>query len=137
MSMFDQLVEEGWPLVSGNNDVLAGISRVTRLLKENKLFFTNKCEKLRQEIEEYHWKEVPEDSDQDRNRPFKVKDHSLDALRYVVMSRPDYFEHPRLDPYGRVVSDTQDITYQDPEEDDIIDIFDQGGDLMDDGGSIY
>ena len=105
MSIFDQLVEEGWPLQKGNNDVLAGISRVTRLIKEGKLFITNRCGKLLEEMSEYHWREVPEDSDRDANRPFKVKDHSLDVMRYLAMSRPDWFERPELDMYGRVIEE--------------------------------
>lgn len=137
MSMFDQLVELGWPLVAGNNDVLAGISRVTRLLKEGKLLLTKKCTKLEEEINEYHWKEVREDSDQSRNRPFKVKDDLVDPLRYVVMSRPDWFEHPKMDMYGRVVDDREDITFQDKEDDDIIDFIGEGGDLIEDGEDIY
>jgi hypothetical protein len=136
-SMFDQLVELGWPLVPGINEVLGGISRVTRLLKEGKLLFTKKCPKTVEEIQEYHWKEVAEGSDTSRNRPFKVKDDCVDALKYIVMSRPDWFEHPQLDNWGRVVNDPNDITYNDPEEDDIIDMLDSGGDLMEDGGSIY
>ena len=132
MSIFDQLVEEGWPLVKGNNDVLAGISRVTRLIKENKLFVTNRCEKLREEISEYRWREVKEGSDQDANRPFKVKDHSLDSLRYISMSRPDWFERPALDMYGRLVEEQED------DEPDTIDFLEvEEGDLMGDGGEIY
>jgi hypothetical protein len=53
------------------------------------------------------------------------------------MSRPDYFEHPQLDSYGRVIDDSEDITYQDPDQEDVIDIMDEGGDLMEDGGSVY
>jgi len=132
MSIFDQLVEEGWPLVKGNNDVLAGISRVTRLIKENKLFVTNRCEKLREEISEYRWREVKEGSDQDANRPFKVKDHSLDSLRYISMSRPDWFERPELDIYGRLVEE------EEGDEPDTIDFLEvEEGDLLGDGGDIY
>ena len=134
MSIFDQLVEEGWPLVRGNNDVLAGISRVTRLIKEGKLFITKRCEKLREEISEYRWREVKEGSDQDANRPFKVKDHGLDSLRYIAMSRPDWFDRPELDIYGRLVEEEE----EEGDEADTIDFLEvEEGDLMGDGGEIY
>ena len=137
MSIYDQLLEEGWAFVPGNNDVMAGINRVTRLLREKTVFISRKCEDLIDEIRGYHWRKWKEGSDADRAKPFKLGDDLVDAFRYLVMSRPDYFEHPRLDDYGRVVSDTEDITYQDPEQDDVIDILDEGGDLMEDGGDIY
>ena len=116
---------------------MAGINRVTRLLREKTVFISRKCEDLIDEIRGYHWRKWKEGSDADRAKPFKLGDDLVDAFRYLVMSRPDYFEHPRLDDYGRVVSDTEDITYQDPEQDDVIDILDEGGDLMEDGGDIY
>jgi PBSX family phage terminase large subunit len=137
MSMYDQLVEEGWAFVPGNNDVMAGINRVTRLFREDKLYIGKGCTMLRDEVMNYHWRKWKESADTDRAKPFKLKDDLADTLRYLVMSRPDYFEHPRLDIYGRVVDDTQDLTYKDPEEDDIIDFVEDGGDLIEDMGDIY
>ena len=137
MSIYDQLIEEGWAFIPGNNDVMAGINRVTRLLREKTVFISRKCPMLIDEIRGYHWRKWKEGSDVDRAKPFKLGDDLVDSFRYLCMSRPDYFEHPRLDDYGRVISDTEDITYQDPEQDDIIDFLDEGGDLMEDGGGIY
>lgn len=137
MSMFDQLLEEGWGFIPGNNDVMAGINRVTRLLRERKVFISKRCEKIREEIRSYHWRKWKENSDVDRAKPFKLGEDLMDAFRYLVMSRPDYFEHPQLDSYGRVIDDSEDITYQDPDQEDVIDILDEGGDLMEDGGSVY
>jgi len=137
MSIYDQLREEGWPFIPGNNNVMAGINRVTRLFREKTLFVASRCEKLRDELRDYHWRKWKQGSDSDRAKPFKLGDDLADGLRYLVMSRPDWFEHPRLDDYGRVTDDTEDITYQDPDQEDVIDILDEGGDLMEDGGSIY
>lgn len=136
MSMFDQLVELGWPLTPGNNDVLAGISRVTRLLREGKLLLTKKCSMLSGELTEYHWKEASEESDVSRNRPFKLKDDLADTLRYLCMARPDWFTKPSVDLYGRVIDDMEDLTAGNS-EDSIMDIFEDTGDLIEDGGSIY
>ena len=125
MSMYDQLLEEGWPFVVGNNDRMAGINRVTRLLRERKLFVSGRCEKLIEEFKSYHWKGWKESSDSSRAEPFKVGDDLMDCTRYLIMSRPDYFEHPKLDPYGREIKDADDITYDDSEG-DIIDFVGEG-----------
>lgn len=105
MSMFSQLEEEGWGFVPGNNDVMAGINRVTRLFRENKLFIGRNCVMLKEELMNYHWRKWKEDADNDRAKPFKLRDDLVDVLRYVVMSRPDWFEHPSLDMYGRVIEE--------------------------------
>lgn len=137
MSVYDQLLQEGWPFIPGDNDVMAGINRVTRLFREKTIFVSSRCDKLRDELKGYHWRKWKEGSDNDRAKPFKLRDDLVDTLRYLCMSRPDWFEHPRLDDYGRVIDDTEDITYQDPEQDDVIDIMDSGGDLIEGGGSYY
>ena len=126
MSMFDQLLEEGWPLVAGNNDRMAGINRVTRLLRDNKLFIRGRCEKLIGEFKTYHWKSWKESSDTSRAEPFKVGDDLIDTVRYLALSRPDFFEHPKLDMYGREIRDSEDIAYDSSEEGDIIDFVGEG-----------
>ena len=34
-----------------------------------------------------------------------------DSLRYIVMSRPDYFEHPKLNMYGQLEKEGEDEEY--------------------------
>lgn len=114
-SMLFQLQELGWPFIPGNNDRMAGINRVTRLLRENKLFIARRCEKLRGEMDNYHWHKWNEDKDGGRVEPFKLDDDLVDVLRYLVMSRPDYFEHPKVNMYGQLVKE-EGIEY-DGEED--------------------
>lgn len=122
-SMLDQLLQEGWGFIPGNNDVMAGINRVTRLFKEGKLFVSRRCKQLIEELNNYHWKQWDEEKDGYRNRPFKLGDDLVDVLRYIVMSRPDYFEHPRLDMYGRIVEDGADpITGYRREAADVLDV---------------
>ena len=108
-SMMEQLQEEGWGFMPGINDVMAGINRITRLLREDKLFVSKRCSMLREELLDYHWKEWKEGTDQSRNRPYKVGDDLVDALRYLGMSRPDWYEHPQLDMYGRVLQEGADV----------------------------
>lgn len=132
MSIYDQLAEEGWGFVLGDNNVMAGINRVTRLFREKKLFVGRNCVMLRDELVNYHWRKWKEDLDTDRARPFKLKDDLVDVLRYIAMSRPDWFERPALDMYGRLVEEQED------DEPDTIDFLEvEEGDLMGDGGEIY
>jgi phage terminase large subunit len=108
-SMMDQLRQEGWGFMPGNNDVIAGINRATRLFRDDRLFIhPSRCPKLVDELNNYHWKKWDEEKDGYRNRPFKLQDDLVDALRYIIMTRPDYFEHPRIDIYGRKVEEGAD-----------------------------
>jgi phage terminase large subunit len=137
VSMYDQLAEEGWGFVAANNEVMAGINRVTRLFRENKLFFSKRCTMLRDEVRNYHWHKWTETSDTERSKPFKLADDLVDCLRYLAMSRPDWFEHPLVDMYGRVLDDTEDITFHEPDEDDVSDILEDSEDLLGESGDIY
>ncbi len=107
-SMMEQLREEGWGFVPADNDVMAGINRMTRLIRADRFFITRRCPKTKEEISTYHWKKWEDDKDTKRNRPFKLGEDLMDAIRYIVMSRPDYMEHPQIDMYGRIVEEGAD-----------------------------
>lgn len=68
-----------------NKDLFAGISRVKSYLKSadgrSRLFIFSSCVNLIRELKTYHWGEG--------DRPVKTDDHSLDELRYYLMSRPE------------------------------------------------
>lgn len=107
-SIVFQLREEGWPFIEANNDVMAGISRVTRMIRENKLFIDkNRCPKLVEEVKNYHWKEFSDGSYGMNPSPYKIGDDLIDTVRYLCMARPDYFEHPKTNMYGQVVKDEE------------------------------
>lgn len=91
---------------------------------------------LRDELRNYHWHKWTETSDTERSKPFKLDDDLVDCLRYLSMSRPDWFEHPKTDIYGRVIDDADDITFRDTEE-DISDILEDSEDILQEGGSVY
>ncbi len=87
-----------FPLMLANNEKTAGIDRVKSFLKINKitnkprLFIFNTCHNLIEEMSQYRY--VEQTSGQvgksnEKEEPRKVNDHSLDALRYLIMSRPE------------------------------------------------
>ena len=68
-----------------NKDVFSGIQRVKSYLKnslgESKLFIFNTCKNMIREMKAYRWG--------NGDNPVKVDDHSMDELRYYIMSRPE------------------------------------------------
>ena len=68
-----------------NKDVFSGIQRVKSYIKnslgETKLFIFNTCKNLIREMKGYRWGKG--------DSPVKVDDHSMDELRYYIMSRPE------------------------------------------------
>ncbi len=86
------------PLVTANNDVSPGIDRVKTFLRVNpktkkpRLTIFSSCTNLLEEIGEYRWAELSATQEGQKNQkeePRKYNDHAVDALRYLVMSRPD------------------------------------------------
>ena len=49
-----------------------------------------------------------EEKDSKRSDPFKLGDDLVDVLRYICHSRPDYFEHPKLNMYGQLEKEEDD-----------------------------
>lgn len=68
-----------------NKDVFSGIQRVKSYIKnslgQSKLFIFNTCKNLIKEMKGYRWGKG--------DSPVKVDDHSMDELRYYIMSRPE------------------------------------------------
>lgn len=66
-----------------NKDMWTGIARVkeTFSARPPKIFIFRTCVNLIKELKNYRWG--------DGDRPKKVMDHSLDELRYFIMSRPE------------------------------------------------
>lgn len=68
-----------------NKDLFSGINKVKSYLRnaegKSKLFIFKNCENLIREIKGYFWG--------NGDRPTKKDDHSLDELRYYIMSRPE------------------------------------------------
>ena len=68
----------GFPIVKANKDVMAGIETV----KHTKLHIKKSCKNTLEEIANYEWQVDKEGTVTDK--PLKVKDHLMDALRYTV-----------------------------------------------------
>lgn len=106
-SIRNEYAEHGVYLVMANNDVRAGISRVNAMLKQNLLLITDNCVNLKKELPQYRWaKYASSKLAQKRNLqevPVKKNDHSLDAIRYGVMSRPQLFAS-QPQPVGNVMN---------------------------------
>jgi phage terminase large subunit-like protein len=92
-----EYMENGIPILLGNNDVKAGIGRVARYLKNRdsgpQLYIARNCVKTLEEVPAYRWAQwATRKMREDRNpkeEPHKKDDHSCDALRYGIASRPE------------------------------------------------
>lgn len=91
------------PLICANNDVGAGIERVKSYLKidpkskKPKLTVFSTCENLIEEFVQYRWEPLSPTQaghKNDKEQPRKYNDHAMDALRYLIMSRPDPSKAP-------------------------------------------
>lgn len=86
------------PLLPANNEVSAGIDRVKGFLRVNpktkkpRITIFSTCHNLIEEIGEYRWAELSagrQGTVNEKEEPRKYNDHAVDALRYLIMSRPD------------------------------------------------
>ena len=106
----------------GNNDVDAGINRVASLMAgENpRLFIDPSCKNLIREIKSYRWDEWANRKQNTKKQlkaaPKKKDDHAVDALRYLVMSRPYFdtgngpvFQKPEQEYYGSTLYATSSL----------------------------
>lgn len=82
-SFLQQLYYDGWHGVTpADNAVQDGIREVSSLLSTDLLFVHESCDGLREEIPGYVWDDKAAGKGEDR--PLKVNDHAVDALRYGV-----------------------------------------------------
>lgn len=107
-SDFDIYLENlpgGFPLMLAKNDVSPGIERVKQYLKVDsrtgkpRLFIFDTCVNLIEEMAQYRWAELQPNQQgrtNDKEQPVKYNDHANDALRYLIMSRPET-EKPQED----------------------------------------
>lgn len=111
----DEYMDNDLCFVPANNAVNAGLNRVGEYLYFNKelnnpitgkkgsprLFISNRCVNLVKNISEYQWKVHKNDKMiTSVEQPIKRNDHSCDALRYLVMSRPGTEVIEKINNYG-------------------------------------
>jgi len=87
-----------FPMLPANNEKTAGIDRVKSYFKVNektnkpRLYIFNTCPNLIDELSRYRYKELTSGqvgNTNEKEEPLKVDDHACDALRYLIMSRPE------------------------------------------------
>lgn len=95
---YQENLPKKWALIPARNDVHAGIDRVKSYLKRNarsgrpRLFIFESCTNLIEELTQYQWEELGpglQGRVNEKEQPKKYKDHSVDALRYLIMARPE------------------------------------------------
>jgi PBSX family phage terminase large subunit len=72
----------------GKDSIKMGIQRIRELFLQGKLLINRKCVNLISELETYSYDEDQSEQNPKEN-PIKFKDHALDSLRYIIMSKID------------------------------------------------
>lgn len=80
--------DHGIVTIAGQHKVEAGINRVKERLRKNSLYIFDNCVHTIHEFEQYRWKEPSRTGEDGKPAPVKTKDHAMDAVRYLIMSRP-------------------------------------------------
>ena len=101
------------PVLDANNDVIPGIKTVGRFIGNKNLIIQKGCTTLLEHIQSYAWD--PKAADRGEDKPVKINDHILDALRYAVytafprgeFSSPD--ENLAYDQYRRKVLGSEEL----------------------------
>ena len=70
------------------------------LFISGKLLVNKRCINLITELESYSYDEDNNEKNEQEN-PIKFNDHAIDATRYVVMSKVDYFRPTEQEVYRR------------------------------------
>lgn len=87
----EELFRAGVTTWEADNEVSAGIATVSRLLQNGQLVSTDRCPGWNTEITEYAWDEKA--TNEGRDEPVKVDDHSLDGGRYIVHTPRQSYEY--------------------------------------------
>lgn len=81
-SFIAELRKRGYPVLKARNDVEDGIRMVGTMLNQDKIKFSKDCINTQKEFASYVWDEKATQRGEDK--PVKVKDHAMDAMRYFV-----------------------------------------------------
>lgn len=98
-SVADEYADANLVCIPGQNDVLAGINRVKEYFQNDRLFILARCENTIKELESYRWKDKRLVDSNLPEEPLKVNDHAVDALRYIINSRPAPSKRPLPENY--------------------------------------
>lgn len=81
-SFITELRQRGFYVKEGDNDVLDGIRETATLITRKKLHVHERCKGLLNEFHSYVWDEKA--AQRGEEKPVKMQDHGLDAMRYYV-----------------------------------------------------
>lgn len=81
-SFIAELRQAGCPVQQADNEVLDGIRNVSTRLRAGTLLFSASCVHTAEEFQAYVWDEKAAERGEDK--PAKVNDHCMDAVRYFV-----------------------------------------------------
>lgn len=95
-SVRGEYLRHGVPVIPGNNDLHAGIHKISEYLKKNKdgqpkLVISERCEHLIEELSQYRWQKA-KPGQNEPEKPHAYKDHTVDALRYMIMGIPRHHD---------------------------------------------
>lgn len=90
-SFIEQLHRDGITPAAADNSVMDGIRTVGSLLATDRLKIHRSCTALREEIAAYVWDDDATERGEDK--PLKVNDHGVDALRYAVRTTEALWRH--------------------------------------------
>lgn len=102
-SIFDQLTECGLSMELANNDVMGGLALVTEFLNTEiegakKLQIFSTCENVINEFGMYRW--AVDTQGNKKDMVDKINDDAMDALRYILYTRPEGYEKPERNKLG-------------------------------------
>jgi len=87
----EELQKAGIYTWAGDNDVLGGISTISRLLQSDQFYTTTRTPGWNAEVTEYQWD--PKATEDGVDQPIKTDDHSLDAGRYITHTARGTYEY--------------------------------------------
>ena len=79
-----ELKQNGFTVMTADNEVARGISDVSVMLNTDRLLFASCCKKTIREFGAYVWDAKA--AEHGEERPVKTNDHAMDAVRYFVRS---------------------------------------------------
>lgn len=88
-------MQEGIPLLLGNNDQAIGVEKINRYLEQGKWIITENCQNLIRQLQRVRWEvyESPKKrrDNNPRERLHKKDDHATDAARYFFSMMPELY----------------------------------------------
>lgn len=91
-----QLHRDGWTSTLADNEVVDGIRDTASLLATGRLLVSSACPELIAEIPAYAWD--PDAAERGEDKPIKVADHGVDALRYGIRTTRAIWHGQLADP---------------------------------------